>query len=714
MCAAANTTLISCGYHHTGMILSDGTIKLWGRTYQGALGDGTSGDSKVGDASGETPDNLTALGTSLFGSGRTVVSIACGLYFSGVVLDNGEVWMTGHAPGGELGQGTSSRTTFGQTSNISNATDIACGSHHTVVLTSTGKVKTWGWNRQISGVESGAIGVGATNSSVNAVTAVQTDASLNSGSNTLDSSGHINIQGAGGTYPGDGNYTARTVVQIAAGGYHNICLLDDGKVVTWGYNNNGQLGNGNTTSIGHTSNWELAVPVSSDVVQIAAGEYHSIALKSDGTIVVWGLNSSGQMGVGSTTQQTSPATVSSFPSSATVLAVGASKDNCWVVTNGYALITMGKNSYGMLGNNSNTNHYGDGGGETWANATAVDLGSGRTISETTVKKATSTGGNADNHMGVVLDDATFHMWGYNNYGQLGLGDANNRGDGSDEVEDAVVSLGDGLYISGYSSGSGGDPYIRTADGRFYKMDNFTGFFRLVQGDLGGKQLTINGYCQLDDVDRESGCNRIISDVIIQKGIKISERVSIHTDIDGEMRDASVYQTTDLANQSFIKVIYIRYSDDELILRLEPKLEIILNNSSFEIKRTKLEKGLSFIPMYKDMKACELYIVKINSIEITISYYFNPQIRNGFMISDVKRVKDANGILVNTLDREHSEIDNLDSLEPLHNEDILFRTQNCEFFLDSDDPNAVQKNYAIKGFQTGTPIRQDVSNIAICL
>jgi len=246
------------------------------------------------------------------------------------------------------------------------------------------------------------------------------------------------------------------------------------------------------------------------------------------------------------------------------------------------------------------------------------------------------------------------------------------------------------------------------------MDNFTGFFRLVQGELGGKQLTINGYCQLDDVDRESGCNEIISDVIRQKGIQIPEKIGIRTKVDGVIRDASVYQTTDLANQSFIKVIYIRYGDDELILRLEPKLEIILNNSSIEIEKTSMENGLSFIPMYKDMKADTNYLLKINSIDIIISYYKNPQIRNGFMMRDVRRMKNANGILVNTLDKKHSEIDNLDSREPVHNEDILFRTQNCEFFLDSDDPNAVQKNYAIKGFQTGTPIEQDVSNIAICL
>ncbi|MBT5077681.1 MAG: hypothetical protein HOM61_02085, partial [Candidatus Marinimicrobia bacterium] len=320
--AAVSTTVISTGLYHTGVILDDGTVKLWGRGWQGTLGDGESSDTKIGDHSSEEPDELTALGPSLFGVGRTVVSIACGAYFSGVVLDNGQVWMTGDGNAGKTGQGnTSDRTTFGQVSNITNATDIACGYHHTLVRTSAGKVKTWGWNHSS---DYGVLGVGLPYSTVNQITSVQTDATLNSGTNTLDSSGHIDIQGSSGNYPGDGNYTARTVLQIGCGGDHNIVLLDDGKVLTWGSNTKGQLGNGNTTPLGLTSTWEPGVPVSSSVTQIAAGNSHNIALKSNGTVVIWGSNTSGQQGLAHTTQQTTPHTVTSFTaSSATAVAVGA-------------------------------------------------------------------------------------------------------------------------------------------------------------------------------------------------------------------------------------------------------------------------------------------------------------------------------------------------------------------------------------------------------
>jgi hypothetical protein len=69
------------------------------------------------------------------------------------------------------------------------------------------------------------------------------------------------------------------VVAVAAGGFHNLALRDDGTVVAWGWNNAGQTN----------------VPAGlSDVMVVAAGYAHSLALRSDGTIVAWGANENGQ------------------------------------------------------------------------------------------------------------------------------------------------------------------------------------------------------------------------------------------------------------------------------------------------------------------------------------------------------------------------------------------------------------------------------------
>ena len=70
-------------------------------------------------------------------------------------------------------------------------------------------------------------------------------------------------------------------VAIAAGGYHSLALKRDGTVAAWGY----WLA-ARTTPAG----W-------SDVVAIAAGEYYSLALRSDGSVVAWGHNGYGQTSV---------------------------------------------------------------------------------------------------------------------------------------------------------------------------------------------------------------------------------------------------------------------------------------------------------------------------------------------------------------------------------------------------------------------------------
>ena len=69
------------------------------------------------------------------------------------------------------------------------------------------------------------------------------------------------------------------VVSVAAGEQHSVALLSDSTVVSWGWNAFGQIN----------------VPAGlTNVVAVAAGWYHSLALKSDGTVVAWGSDSDGQ------------------------------------------------------------------------------------------------------------------------------------------------------------------------------------------------------------------------------------------------------------------------------------------------------------------------------------------------------------------------------------------------------------------------------------
>ena len=80
---------------------------------------------------------------------------------------------------------------------------------------------------------------------------------------------------------------------IAAGYFHNLALKSDGTMVSWGSDAHGQLGD-------DTALIDKSVPVvvgnATGIIAVAAGNYHSLALKSDGTMLSWGEDGNGQLG----------------------------------------------------------------------------------------------------------------------------------------------------------------------------------------------------------------------------------------------------------------------------------------------------------------------------------------------------------------------------------------------------------------------------------
>ena len=140
------------------------------------------------------------------------------------------------------------------------------------------------------------------------------------------------------------------VVAISTGGYHNAALKDDGTVWAWGTNEDGQLGIG--TTIGSRSrSKQVQVRGLSDVVAIAAGCDHSLAVKNDGTVWAWGSNDSGQLGDGTTTTRSMPVRVRGLSD---VVAIAAGCDHSLAVKNDGTVWAWGSNESGQLGDGTTT------------------------------------------------------------------------------------------------------------------------------------------------------------------------------------------------------------------------------------------------------------------------------------------------------------------------------------------------------------------------
>ena len=203
---------------------------------------------------------------------------------------------------------------------------MAAGDMHSLALCSDGTLVAWGDNSD------GELGNNST-----------TDSSVPV---AVDTSGVL---------------SGKTVVAIAAGGFHSLALCSDGTLVAWGDNGFGQLGNnlpGTSSSVPVAIN-TLGVLAGESVVAIAAGGFHSLALCSDGTLAAWGDNQFGQLGNNSTADSSVPVTVDASADSAldgqTVIAIGGGGYHSLALCSGGTLAAWGANNDGQLGNNSTTN-----------------------------------------------------------------------------------------------------------------------------------------------------------------------------------------------------------------------------------------------------------------------------------------------------------------------------------------------------------------------
>lgn len=246
---------------------------------------------------------------------------------------------------------------------------------------------------------------------------------------------------------------------VGGGEYHSVALQANGSVVSWGYNGNGQLGDGSSLGVVRAYPGPIST-LSSGVTDLAAGDFHNTAVKSDGTVWAWGYNGYGQLGNNATVDQGTPIQVATLTG---VTASAAGYDHTLALKSDGTVWAWGYNFYGQLGDGTYVDKLtpvqvngltgivaiAAGGkrsialkndGTVWAWGILANVTDAFNASESNtpiqvpvltdviaIAAAGDATGTVDNDTALALkSDGTVWAWGYNSFGQMGDGTLSSR------------------------------------------------------------------------------------------------------------------------------------------------------------------------------------------------------------------------------------------------------------------------------------------------
>ncbi|MDR1912310.1 MAG: hypothetical protein LBQ52_08215 [Helicobacteraceae bacterium] len=355
-------------------------------------------------------------------SDRNLTAIAVGDSHTIALDSEGKVWASGFNEYGQLGlSDPDNQRGFVEITDLSDKSIVAisAGDQHTIALGANGRV----WASGFNGYE---------------------QLGLNDAENRTS---FVEIK----------DLNDKNISALSAGGYHSFAIDDAGGVWASGRNNRGQLGVGdsyNRAAFSETPNLKNKI-----IVAMAAGKYHSFAIDDAGRVWASGLNDEGQLGLGNTNNRTAFTEVTSLKGRF-IIAIAAGEAHSIALDNEGVVWTSGANDYGQLGLGDRTGRLrftqvlglagkkiaAIGAGTRFSIAASDDgtvwttgwndkgqLGLGDTLDRAKFTKAANFKGGAIAAIGggekhTILLDTNGRIWtsGYNYYGQLGLDDAPDR------------------------------------------------------------------------------------------------------------------------------------------------------------------------------------------------------------------------------------------------------------------------------------------------
>jgi alpha-tubulin suppressor-like RCC1 family protein len=407
-------TAISVGGRHALALNADGRLYAWGGDEVGQVGDGAR------------PLRSPVVQVTPLPGGATVVGGAAGGSHSLARGSDGLLYAWGFNEYGQLGEQavtveTSPVPVPGLPAGVT-ITSVSGGTDYSLAVGSDGKLYAWGRNdsgqlgvqtiashdepRVVTGLSLSGISVSTVVAGLSHSLALAGDGSVYAwGNNQFGQLGTGDLLERSAPTPVTGLPPGIPISAVAAGQYHSLALASNGTVYAWGRNDMGQTGDaadGMRPAPGRVEGFPDGVLMTA----IAAGESHSLAVGSDGKVYAWGYNGFGQLGDGTTDTPTVPVGVTGLPNGISVTAVSAGADHSLALGSDGKVYGWGGNDEGQLGDGTNA--------ARGVAAPVLGIPAFKTV----------TGISAGYYYSLArCSDGTLYGWGSNWTGQLGDGTA---------------------------------------------------------------------------------------------------------------------------------------------------------------------------------------------------------------------------------------------------------------------------------------------------